>query len=131
MRRSLRARTARRPLPHNITPRRAMPPTPAPVRTRALGRDRVSPSTSVPGAVAAMVALLTLALTASGLVGPLAVAPEPVPPVVAAAESRAPVPDDCAAAVHPVASFGSTWQSVRSAPTAVGLTVPVVVVVVV
>src|SRR2546423_15183308 len=67
MRRSRRARTARRPLPHSTMPRRAMPPTPAPVRARALGREMVSPSTSVPGAVVAVVAS-----TAAGLAEPAA-----------------------------------------------------------
>src|SRR5258705_13954354 len=115
MRRSRRARTARRPLPHSTTPRRVMPPTPAPVRARALGRDRVTPNTSVPEAVVVVVASLALAAVpaASGPGVPLAVAPAVealpgVPPGVEAAERGAPVPDDCAAAVHPGASFGST-----------------------
>src|SRR6266550_4526241 len=120
MRRSRRARTARRPLPQSRPPRRAMPPTPAPVRASALDRDRVRPSTSVPGAV-------TDGPESSAAPVPFAAMPVVAPAVLPLASTPgvAPLPAAAADTVgHPSASFGSTWQSVSSpVPTsAVGAT---------
>src|SRR5438270_248172 len=135
MRRSRRARRVRRPPPKSPTPRRVKPPTAAPVRGRELGRSSVWPSTSVPGAVVEVVAFTPAvsspALTAAPSL-PVVPAVDPaalVPAPVAATVRWAPVPVACADAVHWLASFGSTWQSVRSTgltATFVGVTVTVV-----